>query len=105
MNLGVAVSLNVAQPVLERPYMCKSPEISSGDVSLTCIRSIVVDFEPPSRARMSQWHACIYCNYKEQTILASLLKQLVQDHATTSDEIKMVYMNHRKKLVRNLLNL
>lgn len=76
MNLGVAVSLNVAQPVLERPYtMCKSPEISSGDVSFMCIRSIVVDFEPPSRVRMSQWHAFIATTKNGPSKRSSLLKQ------------------------------
>jgi hypothetical protein len=42
--------------------------------------------------------ACIYCNYKEQAtvyeLVASLLKQLVQDQPAPSDNIRSVYTNH-----------
>lgn len=46
--------------------------------------------------------ACIYCycNYKEQKtqtvpeLIASLLKQLVQDHPTISDNVKTLYNRH-----------
>jgi len=43
---------------------------------------------------------CIYCNYKEQTeqtvseLIASLLKQLVQDRPMTSDHVKSLYEQH-----------
>jgi len=42
----------------------------------------------------------MYCNYKEQTrqtvpeVLASLLKQLVQDHLVVSDDIQSLYNRH-----------
>jgi hypothetical protein len=50
--------------------------------------------------------ACVYCycNYKEQksqtvsVLIASLLKQLVQDHPTISDSVKSLYDRH---FVRN----
>jgi hypothetical protein len=44
---------------------------------------------------------CIYCNYKEQiaqtvsNLIASLLRQLVQDRSVISDDIKMFYERHQ----------
>lgn len=43
---------------------------------------------------------CIYCNYKDQTrqmipqLVASLLKQVIQDRPRASDEIKSFYKDH-----------
>ena len=45
--------------------------------------------------------ACIYCNYKEQAeqtvsnLVASLLKQMVHDQYTTSDNVKALYKRHK----------
>jgi hypothetical protein len=47
--------------------------------------------------------ACIYCNHKEQTtqtvreLMASLLKQLVQDHPVVSEWIRSLYNEHYPK--------
>ena len=49
---------------------------------------------------------CIYFNYKEQTtqtiseLVASLLKQLVQDRPTTSNQIKKIYEDHHEAQIR-----
>ena len=45
----------------------------------------------------------IYCNYKEQTeqtvpnLVASLLKQMVQDRHVISDDVKSFYERHRRR--------
>jgi hypothetical protein len=45
----------------------------------------------------------IYCNYKEQAVqtpsnlIASLLKQLVQDHPAAYDRVKPMYKYHRDR--------
>jgi len=67
------------------------------------ISSIVVDhlrtfFQDPKVAI-----TCIYCNYKEQTtqtvsnLIASLLKQMVQDSSTLSEGVKEFYDHHQKR--------
>jgi hypothetical protein len=46
---------------------------------------------------------CIYCNYKEQTtqtvtnLIASLLKQLIQDCPAISDNVKLFYNRHQHR--------
>jgi hypothetical protein len=53
---------------------------------------------------------CIYLNYKEQNeqtvsnLIASLLKQMVQDQPTTSANIKAHYEYHRDRSTRPILN-
>jgi hypothetical protein len=45
--------------------------------------------------------ACIYCNYKEQlaqtvpNLIASLLRQLVQDRPVIPDDVKTLYKRHQ----------
>lgn len=67
-------------------------------------RSIVVDYLQTIFLHKNIPIACIYCNYKEQTVqtvselVASLLKQMVQDQPVISDRIKSLYEHH---FVRN----
>ena len=50
--------------------------------------------------------SCIYCNYKEQAeqtvvnLVASLLKQIVQDSNTTLDNLKPLYTRHNTQRTR-----
>jgi len=54
--------------------------------------------------------ACIYCNYKEQieqevpNLVASLLKQIVQDQCETSDNVKSLYQLHNDQSTRPTLD-
>jgi hypothetical protein len=54
--------------------------------------------------------AVIYCNYKEQVaqtannLVASLLKQLVQDSRVASENIKSFYQHHRAAEIRPTLD-
>jgi len=54
--------------------------------------------------------AYIYCNYKEQTeqtvsnLIASLLKQLVQDYSAAYDDVKSFYKHHRDRRTRPTLD-
>ena len=54
--------------------------------------------------------ASIYCNYKEQTehtvsnLVASLLKQMVQDSRAISDDIKSFYKRHHRRAARPTLD-
>jgi hypothetical protein len=54
--------------------------------------------------------AFIYCNYKEQTLqtvthlIASLLKQLVQDCSVISDNVKSFYRSHQNRGTYPTLN-
>jgi len=53
--------------------------------------------------------ACIYCDYKEQTeqtvtnLVASLLKQILQDRCSTSETVMSLYKHHRNKSTRPTL--
>ena len=61
------------------------------------LRSVVVDHLQNHFNGQNVAVLCIYCNYKkqdEQTVselVASLLKQLVQDRSVTSDQVKTLY--------------
>jgi len=63
-------------------------------------RSIVIDYLQNSLGGKDAAIVCIYCNYKEQNqqtvpeIIASLLKQLVQDRPMISDNVKSLYEQH-----------
>ena len=65
-------------------------------------RSIVVDSLQDTFDGENVAITCIYFNYKEQTtqtvseLVASLLKQLVQDRPATSDHIKKFYKDHHE---------
>ena len=54
--------------------------------------------------------ACIYCNYKEQieqtvsNLVASLLKQIVQDRYGASDNVKSLYELHNHQSTRPTLD-
>jgi hypothetical protein len=49
---------------------------------------------------------CIFCNHKEQTeqthanLVASLLKQLVEERGTVSEHVKKLYQEHTRKNTR-----
>jgi hypothetical protein len=66
-------------------------------------RSIVVNHLQTTFGNDKIAIACIYCNYKEQTeqtvpnLVASLLKQMVQDHFTTSNTVKLLFKRHKDK--------
>ncbi|KIM82512.1 hypothetical protein PILCRDRAFT_70744, partial [Piloderma croceum F 1598] len=66
----------------------------------TILASIVIDYLQNSLKGKDAAIVCIYCNYKEQTeqtvpeIIASLLKQLVQDRPMTSDNVKSLHEQH-----------
>jgi hypothetical protein len=53
---------------------------------------------------------CIYLNYKEQNeqtvsnLVASLLKQMVQDQPTTSDKVEALYKHHRDRNTHPILS-
>jgi ankyrin repeat domain-containing protein 50 len=53
---------------------------------------------------------CIYLNYKEQNeqsvpvLIASLLKQMVQDRPTISENVKVFYERHRHQNTRPILD-
>jgi hypothetical protein len=64
-------------------------------------RSIVVDHLQTLFRDSNIGILCIYCNYKEQTtqtvtkLIASLLKQLVQDCRAISDNVQLFYSRHQ----------
>ncbi|MCJ1282267.1 hypothetical protein MMC26_001590 [Xylographa opegraphella] len=66
----------------------------------TLLASVVVDYLQQQFPESSFLTMCIYCNYKEkdnQTVhdlLASLLKQLVQDCGSLSDNVKALHKDH-----------
>ena len=67
------------------------------------LSSIVVDHLQKQFPEGSVLTTCIYCNYKEkdnqtvQDLLASLLKQLVQDSENLSDSVKALHKDHIKR--------
>jgi uncharacterized protein involved in tolerance to divalent cations len=69
-------------------------------------RSIVVDHLQTFFKDSNVAVTCIFCNYKEQTtqtatnLVASLLKQIVQDCVTTSDNVKSFYKHHQNRDTR-----
>jgi hypothetical protein len=66
-------------------------------------RSIVVNHLQTSFKDGNVVVACIYCNYKEHTLqtatnlIASLLKQLVEDCRSISENVKSFYNQHRNQ--------
>jgi hypothetical protein len=102
------INTNSASPtgeqlVLERLFLRKSHTTFDIEWVLNVsalYRSIVIDYLQKSLESKDAAIMCIYCNYKEQTeqtvyeIIASLLKQLVQDRPMTSDNVKSLYEQH-----------
>jgi hypothetical protein len=73
----------------------------------TILTSIVVnDLNTRFLADQSVGIACLYCNFKRrdeqsaEDLLASLLKQLAQEHPSLSDSVKALYDRHRDKRTR-----
>ncbi|MCJ1402435.1 hypothetical protein MMC11_005655 [Xylographa trunciseda] len=72
----------------------------------TVLASIVVDYLQKKFSETSVLTTCIYCNYKEkdnqtaQDLLASLLKQLVQDCESLSEKVTALYKDHTKRRTR-----
>jgi hypothetical protein len=77
----------------------------------TILTSIVVDelftrFENDGNVGI----AYLYCNYQRQheqnpeDLFASVLKQLVQEHPSIPDSVKMLYNRHKDKRTRPLLD-
>lgn len=63
-------------------------------------RSIIINYLQTFKARDDIAVVYIYCNYKQQTeqtavnLVTSLLKQLVQDHWVTYDNVRSLYRHH-----------
>jgi hypothetical protein len=100
----VFIALNTEQLVLERLLLCKRLKVTGYQVLIISMtRSIVVSHLQKVFKEDNVAVACIYCNYKEQTeqtvpnLVASLLKQLVQDHFMASDNVKSLYKDHQKE--------
>jgi hypothetical protein len=77
----------------------------------TALRSIVVKhLQNIFKDGNSVAITCIYLNYKEQNeqtvcnLIASLLKQIVQDRATISDNVRALYKHHRDRDTRPILD-
>ncbi|MCJ1478158.1 hypothetical protein MMC13_006834 [Lambiella insularis] len=72
----------------------------------TVIASIVIDHLQTKFSAPDARIACIFCNYKDkirqtaQELLASLLKQLLQDSHTLSDSMTSLYEDHVKRSER-----
>ena len=98
--------MTITQRALERQFLRKSlgrPQCAYRPVyrSLTLhTRSIVIDYLRQYAQDKDVAITCIYCNYKEQAkqtvpeLVASLLKQLVQDHPVVSGHVKSLYDHH-----------
>ena len=74
------------------------------------ISSIIVDHLRRHFQDANVTVACIYCNYKDQAtqnisnLISSLLKQLVQDRYSISDNVKSFYSHHRPRDARPTLD-
>lgn len=95
------ISLVAAQLVLGRQSFRKRRHFRHGrSLLIMPNRSIVINYLQMVFGGGNVAIACIYCNYKEQTtqtvseLIASLLKQLVQDRRGTPDNIKTLYKKH-----------
>jgi hypothetical protein len=73
------------------------------DYDYALCRSIVVNHLQTLFEDSKVGIVCIYCDYKEQStqkvthLIASLLKQLVQDCPAISDNVKSFYHHHRSR--------
>ncbi|MCJ1378973.1 hypothetical protein MMC17_002072 [Xylographa soralifera] len=82
-------------------YCCGMPGAGK-----TVLASIAVDYLQKKFSDSSVLTTCIYCNYKDkdnqtaQDLLASLLKQLVQDCENLSDSVKALHRDHLKRNAR-----
>jgi hypothetical protein len=104
---------NADQPVSERLFFRTSlTELTtnrSAD-SMPYPRSIIVDYLQNVFKTDRVAILYIYCNYREQSrqtisnLVASLLKQLVQDSSTAYDNIKSFYNRHRDHETRPTLD-
>src|SRR3984957_17434620 len=107
-------SLVNGQPVPERPSLRKSfIELRVGSWLILGIypRSIVVNpLQTLSNENDSVATTFIYCNYKEQAeqtvsnLVATLLKQIVQDRRAISDHVKSFYEDHQRREARPTLD-
>jgi len=107
LSLDCISSLVTEQLVPERPLLRKSfieSHRRSWLIVGTYSRSIVVDhLRTLFKTNDTVATIFIYCNYKEQTeqtvssLAASLLKQMVQDCAAISDDVKSFYDLHRRR--------
>jgi len=67
------------------------------------VSSIVVDYLQNRFKNDDAATVCVYCNYKEkkeqdaQSLIASILKQLVQDSKTISNDLKTWFQPHLKR--------
>jgi hypothetical protein len=74
------------------------------------IRSTVVNHLQTTFGANDVAIACIYCNYKEQleqtvrNLIASILKQMLQDSCSISDNIKSLYKRHNERGTRPALD-
>ena len=75
----------------------------------TILASVVIDHLWTNFLNEDTGVACIYCNYKaqfEQTpldLIASLLKQFLQELGTTPKELRTLYRRHLKKRTKAVL--
>src|SRR3984957_6183603 len=114
LSLDRTSSLVNGQPVPERPYSRKSfieLRVESWLIVGIHSRSIVVNhLQKLSEENDSVATTFIYCNYKEQAeqtvsnLVASLLRQIVQDRRAVSDDVKSFFERHRRQTSRPTLD-
>src|ERR1700722_1748401 len=114
LSLDRTSSLVNGQLAPERPSLCKSfIELRVGSWLIVRIhsRSIVVNhLQTLFEENDSVATTFIYCNYKaqaEQTasnLIATLLKQIVQDRRAISDHVKSFYERHRRRYTHPTLD-
>jgi hypothetical protein len=97
------ILLIAIQLVLERQSSRKSPPacgIGKGVLAMST-RAVAVGHVQTLFRGENVAVACIFCNYKEQStqtieqLIASILKQIIQDQSTVSESIKAFYDDYR----------